>query len=119
MPQRPNILFLMSDEHRPDVTGYEGDPVVRTPTLDTLASTGVAFRNAYTPAPICIPARQAMMAGQLPQTCGCRAFGDDLAPGYMTFARRFAQHAYATVACGKVHHFGTDQMQGWTHRPMG
>ena len=36
---RPNILFLMSDEHRPDVAGYAGDPVVRTPALDELART--------------------------------------------------------------------------------
>ena len=116
MSLRPNILFLMSDEHRPDVTGYEGNRVVRTPTLDSLAETGVVFRNAYTPAPICIPGRQAMMSGQFPLTCNCLRFGQDLAPGYMTFARRFAQYAYATVAAGKLHHTGTDQMQGWTQR---
>jgi len=114
--RRPNILFLMSDEHRADVVGYEGDRVIRTPVLDDLAATGVVFRNAYTPAPICIPARQSMMAGQFPSTIGCRVFGDDLPPGAMTFARRFAQHAYETVACGKLHHLGTDQMQGWTRR---
>ncbi len=37
--EHPNILFLMSDEHRADVTGYEGNPVVRTPVLDELART--------------------------------------------------------------------------------
>ncbi len=116
---RPNVLFLMSDEHRPDVAGYAGDPVVRTPVLDELARTGVVFRNAYTPSPICIPARQALMAGQLPRTCGCEVFGEDLPPGHMTFARRFAQYAYATVACGKLHHTGPDQMQGWTQRLCG
>jgi choline-sulfatase len=116
LAQRPNILFLMSDEHRPDVLGYAGDPVVRTPTLDRLARSGVVFDNAYTPSPICIPGRQAMMSGQLPSTCGCLRFGDDLAPGHMTFARRLSQYAYATVAAGKLHHCGTDQMQGWTHR---
>ena len=52
MKKKPNILFLMSDEHRADVTGYEGDPVVRTPTLDWLAKTGTVFRNAYTPSPV-------------------------------------------------------------------
>ncbi len=114
--QRPNILFLMSDQHRPDVVGYQGDSVVRTPVLDELARTGVAFNKAYTPAPICIPARQSMAAGQLPRTCGCEVFGDDLAPGHMTFARRLSQYGYATVACGKLHHSGTDQMQGWTRR---
>ena len=116
MVTRPNILFLMSDEHRADVTGYEGNPVIRTPILDELASTGVVFRNAYAPSPICIPGRQAMMSGQLPLTCNCRRFGEDLTPGHMTFARRFAQFAYETVAAGKLHHVGTDQMQGWTRR---
>lgn len=116
MERRPNILFLMSDEHRADVTGYEGNKVIRTPNLDRLAKDAIVFRNAYTPAPICIPARQAMMAGQLPHRCACERFGDDLAPGYMTFARRFSEYAYVTVCCGKLHHMGQDQMQGWTRR---
>ena len=119
MPDRPNILFLMSDEHRADVTGYEGDPVIRTPVLDELASTGVVFSNAYAPSPICIPARQCMMAGQLPRTCGCEVYGQDLTPEYLTFARQFANHGYSTVASGKLHHYGWDQMQGWTKRPVG
>ena len=114
--QGPNILFLMSDQHRPDVAGFQGDAIVRTPVLDELAQSGVVFNNAYTPAPICIPARQSMAAGQLPRTCGCEVFGEDLAPGHMTFARRLSQYGYATVACGKLHHSGTDQMQGWTRR---
>lgn len=116
MTTSPNILFLMSDEHRADVTGYEGNHIIRTPVLDELARTGVAFRNAYTPSPICIPGRQAMMSGQFPTNCNCLRFGEDLAPGYMTFARRLAQYAYETVACGKLHHLGSDQMQGWTQR---
>ena len=116
--KRPNILFLMSDEHRPDVTGYEGNEVVRTPILDELAGTGVVFRNAYTPSPICVPGRQCLMSGQLPKTCGCEGWRD-LRPNYMTFARHFAQHAYSTVCCGKLHHQTWDQMQGWTSRPAG
>jgi len=118
-PRRPNVLFLMMDEHRPDVTGYEGNAVVRTPTLDWLARTGVVFRNAYTPSPICIPGRQSNMAGQLPMTTGCLQYGQDLEPGYRTFSRLFSRYAYATVACGKLHHMGTDQMQGWTTRIAG
>lgn len=113
---RPNVLFLMSDEHRFDVAGYEGNDVIRTPTLDFLAETGVVFRNAYAASPICVPGRQAMMSGQLPMTCGCHRFGDDLAPNSMTFARRFAQYAYITACSGKLHHTGVDQMQGWTVR---
>lgn len=118
MKTRPNVLFLMSDEHRPDVVGYEGNEVVRTPVLDELAQTGTLFRNAYTPSPICVPARQCMMAGQLPKTCGCEGW-IDLEPGYLTFSRLFSQYAYRTVCCGKLHHQGFDQMQGWTDRPAG
>ncbi len=113
--KRPNILFLMSDQHRADITGYEGNTVIRTPTLDRLASTGVVFRHAYTPSPICVPARQCMMAGQLPKTCQCEGW-IDLNPGYRTFAREFSRYAYNTVCAGKLHHLTQDQMQGWTER---
>lgn len=112
----PNILFLMTDEHRPDLAGFAGNPVVRTPNLDWLAKDSVIFENAYTPSPVCIPARQCLMSGQLPRTCGCEVFGDDLPPFYRTFARTFSENAYHTVCCGKLHHNGPDQMQGWQHR---
>lgn len=116
--RRPNILFLMSDEHRADVTGYAGDPVIRTPVLDELARTGVVFRNAYTPSPICVPGRQCLTAGQLPKTCGCEDW-IDLPPHHLTFPRHFSRYAYRTVCSGKLHHQGPDQMQGWTDRPAG
>lgn len=115
---RPNILFLMSDQHRPDVTGYEGNDVVRTPVLDRLAEQAVVFRNAYTASPICVPGRQCLMSGQLPKTNGCEGW-IDLPPNHLTFARQFARYAYQTTCCGKLHHEGPDQMQGWLARPYG
>jgi choline-sulfatase len=115
MTNRPNILFLMSDEHRADVAGYAGNSVVRTPTLDRLAETGVVFQNAYTPSPICVPARQCITSGQLPKTCHCEGWVD-LEPGYQTFAREFSRYAYQTVCSGKLHHLSEDQLQGWTFR---
>ncbi len=116
MTKRPNILFLMADQHRADITGYEGNKIIKTPTLDRLADDGVVFKNAYTPSPVCVPGRQCMMSGQLPETCHCVGFWDDLKPNYMTFAKRFSQYAYNTVCSGKLHHHGPDQMQGWTKR---
>ncbi|WP_409348178.1 sulfatase-like hydrolase/transferase [Paenibacillus gyeongsangnamensis] len=77
----------MSDEHRADVTGFEGNPVIRTPHLDRLAQTGTVFRNAYT---LCIPSRHSIMSGQFPCTTGCEKYGQDLPPGHMTFSRRLA-----------------------------
>lgn len=114
--KKPNILFLMCDEHRFDVLGYAGNRIIKTPVLDSLAKQAVVFNNAYTPSPICIPARQCLMSGCLPKHCGCEEYGQDLPAGSMTFARCLAAAGYETVACGKLHHMGTDQMQGWTMR---
>lgn len=115
LPKRPNILFLMSDEHRATVAGFAGDDVVRTPVLDELADTGVVFSHCYTPSPITVPTMVCLNAGQLPKTCGCEGWLD-LEPGHMTFARLFARYAYETVACGRLMHQGPDIMAGWTRR---
>lgn len=113
--ERPNILFLMSDEHRATVAGFAGDDVVRTPVLDELARTGVVFRNCYTPSPITVPTMVCLSAGQLPKTCHCEGWLD-LAPGHMTMARLFTRYAYETVACGRLMHQGPDIMAGWVRR---
>lgn len=119
LSERPNILFLMTDQHRFDVAGFAGDPVVHTPMLDELARSGTVFTNAYAGSPVCVPGRQCMMAGKLPGTLGLYDYGTDLPPGSMTFARALSEYAYNTVCCGKLHHSGTDQMQGWNRRPAG
>jgi choline-sulfatase len=116
MPDHPNVLFLMADQYRPDLNGFAGNDMVRTPTLDWLAEDGVIFENAYTPSPVCIPGRQSIMMGQLPRTTGCERYGQDLAPESYTFARHFAEHGYMTTCAGKLHHSGWDQMQGWLKR---
>ena len=111
----PNILFLMSDEHRFNISGFAGDQIIRTPNLNRIAEKGIQFNNAYTPSPVCIPGRQCIMAGQFPSSFGASGW-DDLPPGHLTVSRHFSRHAYYTAACGKLHHEGTDQMQGWIHR---
>lgn len=70
-PRRPHVLILMSDEHRADYAGFAGHPVIRTPHLDWLARGGVTFSNAYTPSPICVPARPCIFSGQYPTSNGC------------------------------------------------
>ena len=111
-----NVLFLMADELRFDLPGFMGNPICRTPTLDDLAREAVIFDNAYTPSPVCIPARQCLATGKYPLHIGCEYFGDDLEPGSETWPRRFSEAGYYTVACGKLHHRGPDPMQGWLHR---
>ncbi|TVP75004.1 MAG: hypothetical protein EA353_14720 [Puniceicoccaceae bacterium] len=89
----------MSDEHRADIVGYEGNSLIRTPTLDRLVESGVVFRNAYSLSPICVPWRHCMAAGQLPKTCNCEGWRD-LEPGYPTFACEFLKFADNTVFAG-------------------
>ena len=64
--QRPNLLYIHSDQHNPAVTGCYRDPLVQTPNLDRLAAAGVTFDNAYCPAPICVPSRMSMLSGRYP-----------------------------------------------------
>jgi len=59
-----NVVVIMSDEHDPRMMGCSGHPFVKTPNLDALAARGVRFPNAYTPSPICVPARAAFATGR-------------------------------------------------------
>lgn len=62
--KRNNVIVIMSDEHDPRMMGCAGHPLVRTPNLDALAARGTHFVNAYTPSPICVPARAAFATGR-------------------------------------------------------
>ena len=71
MTNRPNILLIMSDQHRYDCVGRANDYPVETPNIDKLASQGMWFEHAYTPIPLCCPTRQAFLAGKRPEALGC------------------------------------------------
>lgn len=62
MPRR-HVLIPKSDEHVPRHMGCSGSPLVKAPHLDALAARGTRFAQAYTPSPICVPARAAFATG--------------------------------------------------------
>ncbi len=68
-PDRPNILWLTSEDNSPNLGCY-GDPRARTPWLDALAREGVRFRNAFSPSPVCSPARSTLITGMNATTLG-------------------------------------------------
>jgi choline-sulfatase len=113
--ERPNVLFLMTDEHRPDLAGFAGNDVVHTPNLDWLAETGTQFTNAYTPSPICVPGRHAIRTGKLPRTYENESL-DEFDDEYPYLARQFTENAYMTVQAGKEHYPGWSQMLGYRKR---
>ena len=64
MSRTPNLLVILSDQHQAQALSCAGHPVVRTPNLDALAERGTRFTEAYTPSPICVPARAAFATGR-------------------------------------------------------
>ena len=59
-----NVLFLLSDEHDPRVSGVAGHRLARTPNIDRLATRGTRFVRAYSPSPVCVPARASLATGR-------------------------------------------------------
>ena len=114
--QKPHILFLINDEHRPDILPIEGDTAIRTPTLSRLMAEGTYFRNAYTPSPICVPARQSLLSGLYPRNCGSLNFGDPMPTAVRTIPGHLGNYGYYTCCAGKMHFVGTDVMHGWRER---
>ncbi len=70
MRERPNILLFLTDDHGAWATGCYGNSEVETPTLDALAALGARFDNAYTPCPVCSPARACLLTGKTPSQVG-------------------------------------------------
>ncbi|MGE0719990.1 MAG: sulfatase, partial [Alphaproteobacteria bacterium] len=70
MAGRPNLLVIVTDQQRTDTVGCLGGRHIATPALDALAARGILFRRAYTPIPICSPARGSLWTGLLPNAHG-------------------------------------------------
>lgn len=117
MADKPNIIIVMTDQQRADVSGREGFPLDTTPFLDQLASEGTWFRHAYTSVPICGPARVSMLTGRFPSAhrvrenrgCEYATYGEDLIDVLTT-------EGYATALVGKNHsHLTPDRLDHWYH----
>ncbi len=66
---KPNIIWLVAEDQSPNIPAF-GDSTVVTPTLDRLAAEGVCYDNFFSPAPVCAPARAAIITGMYPNTIG-------------------------------------------------
>ncbi len=118
MTSRPNILFLLSDQHSPLVGGYAGDTVVATPQLDRLARSGLQFTRAYCQNPLCAPSRASLLTGRYCRSIGVYDNQHILDANSVTFPRILSGAGYRTAVIGKTHLNG-DQYQGYDERPYG
>ena len=73
-PDRPNVLFILSDDQGPWAMNSAGTWELKTPNLDRLAATGVRFENFFCASPVCSPARASILTGQMPSQHGVQDF---------------------------------------------
>ena len=119
MSQRPNILFIESDQHNPSVIGAYGDPVIRTPNLDALTARGIVFETTYCASPICVPSRASMLTGRHPYQNEVWTNNQYLHSAIPTFAHSLGAAGYKPVQIGRMHFNGPDQLHGFTERFVG
>jgi arylsulfatase A-like enzyme len=134
VPDRHNILFLLTDQQRTDTLGCYGNPHVRTPVLDGLAAAGTAFERCFTPTAICTPARTSLLTGALPYRHRLLAnyernvgYIETLDERFTPFSVALREAGYNVGLAGKWHvgrhepaDFGFDgtHFPGW-HNPVG
>lgn len=124
--EKPNIVFIISDQHKLESTGAYGNNLAITPNIDALAKTGMVFNNAYTPAPVCAPARASLMTGMYPYANGAiyhkapikmpNGKVKNIGSGYLresgyyegivTLADIFKEQGYVSASPGKMHVHG-------------
>jgi arylsulfatase A-like enzyme len=102
---RPNILFLLSDDHSYPFLSCFGNPNVNTPTLDRLAAEGMKCHRFFTSAPQCVPSRAALMTGRSPVAARMTRFSSPLPRDEITFPELLREKAgYFTGVCGRSYH---------------
>ncbi len=94
MATKPNFLFIITDQHRPDHLGCYGNTVVKTPNIDGIANKGQKWNRFFVANPICMPNRASIMTGRMSSLHGARHNGIPLSRDHTTFVELL----------GEIHH---------------
>ena len=116
--KRPNILLIMTDQHRFDAVSYLNHHLKLTPNLDNVAEDSMIFTNAYTPAPTCGPARAAIKSGMYPPGCGVVQNITGFKPGVELFTERLQKQGYETGLSGKLHLSPAHASHGFDYKSL-
>ena len=100
---RPNIVWICTDQQRPDSLGCYGNPIVRSPHIDSIARAGARFNRHLTPMQICSPSRATMVTGLYPRNHQLATNGMALPESRPTLMTRLAGAGYRTHGVGKQH----------------
>ncbi len=116
--KKPNIVFIFSDQQRPDTLGCYGQKLPVSQNLDKLAANGVKFNNAYTIQPVCGPARACLQTGKYATEIGCYRNDIALPLDQKTIADWLNQCGYETGYVGKWHLASQGSMQNYKTKPV-
>ncbi len=103
---KPNVLFIMSDDHTSQAVGVYGSRLAKlnpTPTIDSIAKEGVVMENAFCHNAICTPSRACIMTGQYSAINGCPTLNDPLPPERQYLSKEMKKAGYQTAVIGKWH----------------
>lgn len=119
--RRPNLLVIMVDQLRASALGMYGNPELRTPYLDALAASGVRYDWAFTPNPICVPARVSFWTGRWGHLTGSRTNGIYMPDTETHLLHLLADAGYTCGLLGKNHCFTPSQIERFfdTYYPAG
>lgn len=115
MARAPNIVLLMADQLAAPALSFHGGQA-RTPALERLAAEGMVFDAAYCNAPLCAPARTAMLSGRLSHALGAFDNASEFPSSVPTMAHYLEAAGYRTILSGKMHFVGADQLHGYRER---
>ena len=115
MPQ-PNVLFIITDQQRPDTIAHLGHEHVCTPNLDRLAQAGVSLTNAYVQSTVCVPSRACILSSQYVHTHGAADNGRWIREDETNWVSDFTCAGYRTVCIGKMHAKPVDHPCGFRER---
>ena len=114
--QRPNIVLILTDDHRYDALGYMGHPFLKTPHLDKLAAEGVHFENAYVTTSLCSPSRASILTGLYAHNHNVVDNYHPVDDQLTFFPQLLQENGYNTAFVGKWHMGDTDEKQrGFDH----
>ena len=129
--QKPNILWICTDQQRYDTIGALGNDHICTPNIDRMVAEGVAFIRAYSQSPICTPSRASFLTGRYPNTLHVNRNGDGWFPEHPGLITRTLREVgydcglsgklHLTAAQGRVEAFPEDhygyRVLKWSHHP--
>lgn len=114
---RPNILFIMSDDHATEAISCYSNKSPTTPNIDRLAKEGMRFNRTYCTNALCAPSRATILTGQYSHINGVRGLGESFDGNKQTFPKLLQDDGYQTAIVGKWHlgHGGNSDPTGFDY----